>query len=132
MDPSTPVLIGPDTTAPLRVLLPGDSVWTRPEEGGEFGYHAIAAVEHTTNLRQMVEMRDGRSFVCSINHLICVRGLWRRADSLQPGEEMDGQPSGIVARVTYLGEGPVVKLTIPSARTYYGADGLWQHNVVKN
>jgi hypothetical protein len=76
-------------------------------------------------------MTDGRSFICAINHRINVNGIWRRADSLQVGEEMAGSPSGFIKSVEYLGEGPVVKLTIPTARTYYGADGLWQHNAMK-
>jgi hypothetical protein len=131
LDPATPVLVSPTESVPLHALRPGDMVWTRPEDGGEMGYHAVTDVLHTTNLRQLVEMRDGRSFTCSINHLVRVHGLWRRADTLQPGEEMEGQPSGIIERVAYLGEGPVVKLTIPTARTFYDAAGLWQHNAMK-
>jgi hypothetical protein len=131
MAPETLVLVGPTTTAPLCSLAPGDKVWTRPEAGGEMGYHEVAAVKLASNLRQRVALRDGRNFVCSVNHRICVRGVWRRADSLEIGEELDGQPSGIVRGIEYLSEGPVVQLSVPTASTYFGGDGLWQHNARK-
>jgi hypothetical protein len=81
------------------------------------------------NLRQKVTLTDGRHFTCSVNHRISVRGVWRRADSLQVGEELDGKPSGWIRSVEYLGEGPVVSLSVPSALTYTTADGLLQHNL---
>lgn len=132
LSPETVILLTQDgTTAPLHALKAGDMVWTRPEGGGDFGYHRIESALLDSNLRQRVSMTDGRSFICSVNHLINVNGIWRRADSLQVGEEMAGTPSGFIKSVEYLGEGPVVKLTIPTAGTYYGADGLWQHNAMK-
>jgi len=88
-------------------------------------------VRHTANLRCRVALTDGRDFICSINHLLNVRGVWRRADWLQTGEELQGDPGGRVRSVEYLGEGPVVQIQIPTARTYFGGDGIWQHNTLK-
>lgn len=131
LDPRTPVLTGPRTLAPLHTVRVGDKVWTRPEAGGDMAYHVVEGVRHTSNLRCRVKMQDGRAFVCSVNHLMNVRGVWRRADSLQAGEELQGAPSGHVRSVTYLGEGPVVQLSIPTARTYFAGNGCWHHNTLK-
>lgn len=128
LDPATPVLVSEGQVVPLGKLRAGDMVWTQPEGGGAPGLHRIERATQTTNLRVRVTLKDGRSFISSTNHLLCVRGLWRRADSLMPGEELDGRPSGWVASVEYLGEGPVVQLYIPTAGTYFGGDGAWHHN----
>ena len=95
------------------------------------GYHAVESVTHATNLRCRVDLEDGRHFTCSVNHRLNVRGLWRSADSLQAGEEIQGDPGGHVRGVSYLGEGPVVQLRIPTAKTYFAGDGCWHHNVFK-
>jgi len=131
LDPTTPVLIAPGRLLPLGLLGVGDLVWTRPESGGELGFHRVEKIRHTSNLRCRVTLRDGRDFICSINHLLNVRGIWLRADSLQAGEELQGDPGGHVRRVEYLGEGPVVQLSIPSARTYFAGDGVFHHNTLK-
>jgi hypothetical protein len=131
LDPETPVLLRPGLLVPLRTLRDGDTIWTRPEEGGEMGFYRVERVTHTSNLRCRVTMKDGRGFTCSINHRLNVRGLWRRADSLMPGEEVQGDPGGHVRGVEYLGEGPVVQLSIPTAKTYFAGDGCWHHNYLK-
>lgn len=131
LDPETPVLVGPTLLVPLHTVRAGDLLWTRHEDGGEMGYHAVESATVTTNLRCRVELADGRHFTCSVNHLLNVRGIWRRADSLQGGEEIQGDPSGHVRSVSYLGEGPVVQLRIPTAQTYFAGDGCWHHNILK-
>jgi len=131
MAPETPILVAPTMTAPLHAIRAGDRVWTRHEDGGPMGYHEVESVLMAMNLRQRVTLTDGRTFTCSINHRVCIKGVWRRADTIQPGEELDGKPGGFVKAVVYLGEGPVVQLSIPTARTFFGGDGLWQHNVYK-
>jgi hypothetical protein len=131
LDPDSLIMLMPGFFAPLHSVREGQMLWTMPENGGAFGMHRVESVRHTRNLRNRVTLRDGRSFVSSVNHRMNVRGVWRRVDSLQPGEELSGNPSGIIKGVEYLGEGPVVQLSIPTARTYFAGAGMWHHNTLK-
>lgn len=131
LDPETPVLVDRYSMVPIGSLKMGDKVWTVPFSGGDFGHYIVDAIAPSTNLRCRVIFKDGRDFVSSINHLINVKGIWRRADSLQPGEEIQGHPSGYVDRVEYLGEGPVIKISIRDAMTYFAGNGCWHHNRMK-
>lgn len=128
VDPNTPVLVSPDKLVPIHSIQKGDKVWTKPEWGGELGYHEVDRMLKMSNLTNRITMNDGRSFVCSINHKLNVRGVWRRSDSLEPGEELQGEPGGIIKSVEYLGESPVIQIIIPTARTYFGGEGIWHHN----
>jgi hypothetical protein len=126
--PETMILISERAAVPIGRIGVGDLVWTVPEEGGEAGYHRVDEVEVLHALRQRVTFTDGRSFVCTLDHLLNIRGVWRKARTIEVGEEIQGRPGGYVKSVEYLSEGPVVRLSVPTAKTYLAGDGAWHHN----
>jgi len=132
VDPDTLILVGPKTSLRIGDLKAGDRVWTCPEHNAfEYGYYAVEWVRYAENERLRLTLADGRALVCSVNHRMLVGGEWRRADSLRPGETIIGKPGSMLAIVKRLGLGPVVQTSIPIARTYLSADGLWCHNTYK-
>ena len=132
VDPDTLVIIDSSgTTVRAGDLKEDTCVWTVPEQGGEPGLFVIYKVVKTTNFKRKVSTEDGRSFTASINHLVKINGEWRRTDSIQVGEVLEGSPDkgpGTVATVEDLGEGDVIQLTIPTARTFFTGGGLLMHN----
>jgi hypothetical protein len=118
-------------TMPAGDLRPGHQVWTYPEGGGSAGLFTIESMKKLSNLCMRITLKDGRSMKCSINHKMNIRGIWRRADSIQVGEELQGYPGGIVKSTEYLSEMPVILLSIPGAKTYLGGDGAWHHNTTQ-
>ncbi len=114
---------------PIYTLKKGDLILTVPETGGEKSVYAVDEVELLSNIRLRFVTNDDRTFVCSINHKMCSNGIWRPADSFLIGDVLDGFPPSTIKSIEYLGEGPVVRITVPGANTYLAGNGCWHHNM---
>lgn len=116
-------------TKPMSAIRHGDYIMAVPENGGEKGLYMVDEVEYLKNVRVRVTTNDNRSFVCSTNHPLRSNGIWRAADTYLVGDVLDGFPPSTIKSVEYIGEGTVVRITVPGANTYMAGDGTWHHNM---
>ncbi len=134
--PETPILIAPGLTVPAGQLGRGDTVYTRHDITGAWGFHRIeAASRERFRRRWCVRFSDGRPpFIATPAHLFEIGGFapvrWMRLDRLKPGQLLPGATSARIADIGPHDFGTVVRFTIEGARTYVAA-GFLSHNKLK-
>lgn len=131
VDPSTRIVVD-DTgmSIPITDVRVGSKIWTRTEDCGVFGFFTVSEFERLRNVRVRITTDFNQQFVCSVNHGLCSKGIWRRADTFEVGDILDGVTQSRVRSVEYIGEGEVIRLRVDGASTYFASDGMWHHNAI--
>ncbi|PZV89404.1 intein C-terminal splicing region/intein N-terminal splicing region [Micromonospora phaseoli] len=125
--PDTRVLMADGTTKPISKIKPGDEVFARDPETGEYGSREVTATwVHRDKVLKLTI--DGETVDTTADHPFWddSRRQWRNAGDLIPGDlllSVDGQ-SLEVDRLTATGRAEVVyNLTVAAIHTYYVVAG---------
>ena len=135
----TPVLLCDDTTQPIDEIEPGDTVWSRDPETGEFGCREVVALKITPEQRVLsveVSTFEGGSeiFGVTAEHPFRVVGEgWKPAEELKPGDEIFTSAGGwmrVTGSTWQAHTQTVYNFEVADFHTYFVGDGgAWVHNV---
>lgn len=138
LSPNEPIEIdeeqpGGKARRPAYQVVAGFRVRTRPDAGGGYGLFAVEEQEIIDHRpRRVLELEDGRAFICTPNHRVATLPArppadWAEVRSLRPGDALDGPEPGVVKGTRRFSDGPVVRLSVAGARTYV-SKGILHHN----
>lgn len=134
----TPVLLCDGATQPIDEIEPGDTVWSRDPETGEFGCREVVALKVTPEQRVLsveVSTAQGGSeiFGVTAEHPFRVVGEgWKPAEKLKPGDEIFTSAGGwmrVTGSTWQAHTQTVYNFEVADFHTYFVGDGgAWVHN----
>jgi len=129
VDPATLILMADGTQIPAGDLLVGDVLHTMHEETLVYSDYPVIYKEIVNQPKMLVAFTDGSTIKTSESHKFFMQDkTWKQVAAIAAGDVVEGMPlSKVVAAVSSVGEGPVVKLTVDEAHTYI-SEGLVSHN----
>jgi len=132
------VLLYDGTTQPIDENEPGDTVWSRDPETGEFGCREVVALKITPEQRVLsveVSTSEGGSeiFGVTAEHPFRVVGEgWKPAEELKPGDEIFTSAGGwmwVTGSTWQAYTQTVYNFEVADFHTYFVGDGgAWVHN----
>ena len=131
--PETPIRLADGQDIRADAVRAGMLVWTQHEGTMEWGaFRVEAATIHEDQPLRTILLRDGRSLTATPNHKVFVeRRGWVQIQALLKGDVIMGLRPGTVALSHECKHrGPVVRISVPGARTYL-TDGMLSHNIKK-
>ncbi|WP_237757811.1 phage tail protein [Anaeromyxobacter sp. PSR-1] len=128
--PETPVQLWDKTWKLAGDVQVGDLLWSFSEERGCYDYFPVVYVSRGELDLYRLTTEDGRSLRVSVGHQFMTPSGWALVQDMRPGDEILGQPGGVVASVEPDGRGETCRITVRDAHTYL-TDGLLSHNATK-
>lgn len=122
--PETLVVLENKNLIPAGDLKIGDRVWTQHEHTLLWGSYPVTQVKIVKDYRIKLEF-DGGDITCSQTHKFNNGpGIWMAAGDLKPLDVIQGR---ILRKISDVGDGPVVVITVDGAHTYIAGSFL-AHN----